>query len=115
MSLIRFEKVLLALLVALSASLFASAARAYTADEEQACSGDAFRLCSSEIPNVDRITACMERKKAQLSPACRAFFRSTPATASAQPGKPTNLKPVTTRKPGVKSSRSKKPAKPDAT
>jgi hypothetical protein len=54
------------------------AAQAYTAEQEQACTNDAFRLCSSEIPDVERVTACMTRNKSQLSPQCRAFFRSGP-------------------------------------
>jgi hypothetical protein len=33
-----------------------------------------FRLCSSSIPSVSAIIACMEAKKSQLSPACRAAF-----------------------------------------
>jgi hypothetical protein len=33
-----------------------------------------FRLCSSEIPNVDHIVACLTVKKANLSPACKAVF-----------------------------------------
>jgi hypothetical protein len=35
------------------------------------CTGDAFRLCSSEIPNIPAITACMIKNKAQLSAGCR--------------------------------------------
>ena len=31
---------------------------AYTAEAQQMCTGDAFRLCSSEIPNIPKITAC---------------------------------------------------------
>jgi hypothetical protein len=38
------------------------------------CSGDAFRLCSSEIPNIPRITACMVRHRSDLSPGCRAVM-----------------------------------------
>jgi len=59
--------------------LWSEASNAYTFEEEQACSGDAFRLCSSEIPDVDRITACMVQKRDQLSPACRVFFRAPQA------------------------------------
>ena len=44
---------------------------AYTQEEQQACSPDAMRLCSEFVPNVDAITACMIKKKAQLSPQCR--------------------------------------------
>ncbi len=46
-----------------------------SAEERAACTPDVFRLCSSEIPNVDRIVACMKREKTRLSPACRAVFR----------------------------------------
>ena len=45
-----------------------------TAEEQHACMADVFRLCSSHIPNVDRIVACMQSKKADLSIACRAVF-----------------------------------------
>src|ERR1700729_2985265 len=47
---------------------------AYTAEQQQACMGDAFSLCGSEIPDVQRTTACMVRKQAELSPGCRAYF-----------------------------------------
>ena len=56
-------------------SLLVTAARAYSPEQEQMCSNDAFRLCSSDIPDVDRITACMIRQRDQLSPGCKAFFR----------------------------------------
>jgi len=49
-------------------------AEAYTPEGRQACTGDAFRLCSAEIPNVDRVRACLHRNKAQLSPGCRGFI-----------------------------------------
>jgi hypothetical protein len=54
----------------------AAPAHAYTADQESACRGDAFRLCASAIPNVGRITLCMINKLDQLSPRCRAFFKT---------------------------------------
>ncbi|GAN70525.1 hypothetical protein ASY01nite_06520 [Acetobacter syzygii] len=57
------------------------AAHADTAREQQtkACKGDALRLCALAIPNEKKITACMERKKDKLSPACRVYFKDTPA------------------------------------
>jgi len=39
-----------------------------------ACTPDAWRLCSSEIPDVDAVKACMMANKAKLSSACRATF-----------------------------------------
>jgi len=51
-----------------------------TPEQQQACSGDAQRLCGAYIPDVQKITACMERSKRYLSPACRAVFtRSAPS------------------------------------
>jgi len=46
-----------------------------TAEQRRACRSDAFRVCREFIPNVKRITACMERNLDKLSPACRAQFR----------------------------------------
>lgn len=90
--------------------------RAYTQDEEAACSGDAFRLCSSEIPDVDRITACMDRNRAQLSPGCRVYFRPSAGEAVSAAGRPMSIKPATARKPAsAKTRKVKKPKKPDAT
>jgi hypothetical protein len=53
-----------------------------TAEQRQACTGDVFRLCSSDIPNVDRIVACLKRQRTSLSSACQAVIAST-ETASA--------------------------------
>ena len=60
---------------------------AYTAEQQQACMGDAFRLCSSEIPDVGRVAACMARRQTELSDGCRVYFRaeSAPAHAHARP------------------------------
>jgi hypothetical protein len=63
-------------LVVATALMFAmpTPSQAYTFEQEQMCSGDAMRLCISEIPNVERITACMERQRESLSEGCRAVF-----------------------------------------
>ncbi len=87
----------LALLLAagLAASVASTESQAYTAEEQQACSPDAFRLCSAEIPDVDRITACMIRNRSQLSPQCRAFFRGGPEAGRADPpGRPVRARPA---------------------
>ena len=44
---------------------------AFSAEAQQMCTGDAFRLCSSEIPNIPKITACMVKHRAELSVGCR--------------------------------------------
>jgi hypothetical protein len=40
-------------------------------EARQACTPDAMRLCSDFIPDVPKITRCMELKYRQLSPECR--------------------------------------------
>jgi hypothetical protein len=59
------------------------ASRAFTEEQaRQLCTGDVMRLCSSEIPNVERITACMRRQRANLSEGCRAVFGKQTATTA---------------------------------
>lgn len=43
-------------------------------DQRRLCTGDVFRLCASEIPSVERITACMRKQRAHLSEGCRQVF-----------------------------------------
>ncbi len=42
--------------------------------QTEACMGDAFRLCGDAIPDEGRIEACMNAKRAELNPGCRAYF-----------------------------------------
>jgi hypothetical protein len=53
------------------AALSSSPRFAFSAEAQQMCTGDALRLCSSEIPNIPAITACMYQHRAQLSTGCR--------------------------------------------
>jgi len=88
---------------ALALGMLTTVCQAYTMEQQQMCSGDAMRLCASEIPNVDRITACMEQRRDYLSDGCKAVFETDtpPATSessvnevpSAKPSKPLNLTP----------------------
>jgi hypothetical protein len=102
----------LVLASALTVAAIPTAGHAYTPEQQQACTGDAFRLCSAEIPDVDRVTVCMVRNKSQLSPGCRAFFRpdSEPEVMPVNVGRPLSIKPASSRKPV--SARSRKPRKP---
>jgi hypothetical protein len=81
--------------------MLTTASHAYSPEQQQLCTGDAMRLCSSEIPDVARITACMIRQKAQLSDGCRSVFAPAPTatpvsyrTAPAKASKPMNLVPA---------------------
>jgi len=106
------------LATALSVWISPAAGQTYTPEQEQACTGDAFRLCSSEIPDVGRVTACMVAKKSELSPPCRAQFGPDPEPreAAARPaGRPIVIRPATPRKAvSAKARKTKKPTKPAA-
>ena len=39
-----------------------------------ACTPDVWRLCGAQVPDVDRIVACLRRNTEQLSGGCRAVF-----------------------------------------
>jgi hypothetical protein len=67
---IRQAGLMLAFAVSVSA-LSSTSSFAFSAEAQQMCTGDAFRLCSSEIPNIPRITACMVKQRANLSAGCR--------------------------------------------
>jgi hypothetical protein len=92
-------KMLIATTVALAA--LGTAAQAYTAEQQQICTGDAMRLCASEIPDVERVTACMVQKRAQLSDGRKAVFQYVPPAnttpvnyaPAAKPSRPLNLTP----------------------
>jgi hypothetical protein len=59
------------LVFTISFCALSTAGFAFSPEAQQMCSGDAFRLCSSEIPNIARITACMQKQRANLSAGCR--------------------------------------------
>ena len=107
----------LMLATALSFSMLPTVGEAYTPEQEQACTNDAFRLCSADIPDVDRVTVCMTRNKSQLSPGCRAFFGPEPeaAVTPVAAGRPLSIKPASSKKPVTQPRKPKKPAKPGAT
>src|ERR1044071_854162 len=70
--------------IVLSASAFAQ-----TAEEQNLCMNDAFRVCSHTIPDRGRTVACMVQNKTQLSQGCQMvmdkYAPPPPATASAAP------------------------------
>lgn len=76
-------------------------AAAYTEEQQAACTDDAMRLCGNFVPDVDQITACMIRSKAQLTPRCAVYFQPSPPPAFAKkagrsPAKPKNAGSATT-------------------
>jgi hypothetical protein len=49
----------------------APAAAQGTPEQQQACTPDVMRLCSAFVPDVAKITVCMNKNRASISPACR--------------------------------------------
>jgi hypothetical protein len=64
------------------AALSPTSSFAFSAEAQRMCTGDAFRLCASEIPNIPAVTACMIKNKANLSAGCRAVMDKTAAEQS---------------------------------
>lgn len=99
-------------LAAFSLAVLPTPGHAYTPEEQAACQPDAFRLCGSEIPNIDRVKACMVARRAELSPECKRFFRADPEPVAVTA--PSAARPVNIRPKAPKSAKPAKPAKPGA-
>jgi hypothetical protein len=48
-----------------------------TMEQQMACTPDVWRLCGAQVPDVDRIVACLRQNTALLSPPCRAVFETS--------------------------------------
>src|SRR5712691_4477813 len=55
-----------------------------TFEQQLACTPDVFRLCGEQIPDANRIVACLRQNTPQLSGACRSVFESN-ASVPQQP------------------------------
>jgi hypothetical protein len=63
-------------LAALLCVTAASAQENYgTPEQRAACAPDAFRFCSSYIPDPVRVENCLRQRMADLSDACRSVFQ----------------------------------------
>jgi hypothetical protein len=71
----------LAFVLAVSA-VSSTSSYAFSEEARQQCTGDALRLCSSEIPNIPAITACIYKHKAELSAGCRGVMERDLAAKS---------------------------------
>jgi hypothetical protein len=59
-----------------------------TMEQQMACTPDVWRLCSDQIPDVNRIVACLQRNTPNLSGGCRAVFDSSNSISQTQPAPP---------------------------
>jgi hypothetical protein len=69
----RFTKLITAAMtvVAVVVSFGGAALAQGTMQQQNACAPDVFRLCSSYIPNVGEIVACLRGNETRLSEPCR--------------------------------------------
>ena len=64
-----------------------------TFEQQLACTGDVLSLCGDQIPDTNRIVACLRQNTAQLSGGCRAVFESN-ASVPQQQAAPQQLAPA---------------------
>jgi hypothetical protein len=55
-----------------------------TLEQQMACTPDVFRLCGEQIPDTNRIVACLRQNTPQLSSPCRAVFESNASVPQQQ-------------------------------
>jgi hypothetical protein len=71
-------------LVVAAAMMAPLPALAYTQEEANACTPDAFRLCQDAIPDAGRVAQCLVQKKRQLSAPCLTVFNNHASRAVAE-------------------------------
>jgi len=81
----------IACVIAVQAPAFSEESRG-TFEQQMACTPDVWRLCFDQIPDVNRITACLRQNTPQLSGPCRSVFESN-ASVPAQPAQPAPAAP----------------------
>jgi hypothetical protein len=59
-----------------------------TLEQQMACTPDVWRLCGDQIPDVNRIVACLQRNTPNLSGSCRAVFESNNSVPQSQAAPP---------------------------
>ena len=59
-----------------------------TLEQQMACTPDVFRLCGAQIPDENRIVACLRQNTVLLSGPCRAVFQSNDSVQQQQTATP---------------------------
>jgi hypothetical protein len=74
------QRIVLNLVVAIGSTIAvqnaALAQHSGTLEQQMACTPDVFRLCGAQIPDENRIVACLRQNTVSLSGPCRAVFES---------------------------------------
>jgi hypothetical protein len=70
-----------------------------TFEQQLACTGDVLSLCGDQIPDTNRIVACLRQNTPQLSNGCRAVFESNASVPQqAAPQSPSQQQPSQIRR-----------------
>ena len=82
----KLQRIVLSLALSISGGIavpYPASSQEYrgTMEQQMACTPDVMRLCGDQIPDVNRIVACLRQNTAQLGDACRAVFESNVSTA----------------------------------
>jgi hypothetical protein len=72
-----------------------------TLEQQMACTPDVWRLCSDQVPDVNRIVACLRLNTPQLSNGCRAVFDSGSASPPPAPRGGRTIQPRPAPPPGA--------------
>jgi hypothetical protein len=82
----RTQHIVLPLALAIGGLGTAAGAEEYrgTWEQQMACTPDVWRLCGDQIPDVNRIVACLQQNTPNLSSGCRAVFQSNNSVPQAQ-------------------------------
>ena len=59
-----------------------------TFEQQMACTPDVFRLCGAQIPDSNRIVACLRQNISQLSGPCHSVFDSNASMPPPSPQAP---------------------------
>jgi hypothetical protein len=65
---------MIALTFLLSLASLSGSALAATPEEQAACQDDAFKFCNEQIPDEQKVKACLIHNLRKLTPACRKMF-----------------------------------------
>jgi hypothetical protein len=82
----RTQHMVLTLALAIGGLGAAASAEEYrgTWEQQMACTPDVWRLCSDQIPDVNRIVACLQQNTPNLSSGCRTVFQSNNSVPQSQ-------------------------------
>lgn len=82
---LRFSIYSVAVLTAIACATAASAQdNRGTPEQRAACAPDAFRFCSSYIPDPSSVERCLRQNKPELSDACRTVLEQSPGPVASR-------------------------------